>query len=487
MTGKSVIPMKTERTGATAEDICRKILSIIEPSEEEREKIQCLTCKLQGRIAEIVRDKGLDIEVSVEGSFAKGTWVREEVDVDIFLFFPTIVKREDFENLSLEIAEKALAPNETRRRYAEHPYLEAVIEDVRVNIVPAYRVQRGHWRSATDRTPFHTQYVKEKLGAEKRREVLLLKKFMKGIGVYGAEIRVGGFSGYLSEILILKHQSFMDTMRSVAEWNGKAIIDLERYYESDEVSRLFPEPLVVIDPVDRQRNVASAVTLEKLSEFIAACREFLRHPHEGFFLPEKEVLSQDRLLQALEKRGTYVFFIIVNGLSITPDVLWGQLYKSLKATCRFLTEEGGFDVLRSTVWSEEQGEAVFCIELESGIISRTKERIGPFVWSDESISFIEKYLRAPATAYGPWIRGDRWMVRVKRDSYSAADLVREELGDNLDNIGLGSKVRAALRAGYLLMVKEEILPFYLKNKSFARHLTGFLEGVPVWLRGSKAA
>jgi hypothetical protein len=79
------------------------------------------------------------------------------------------------------------------------------------------------------------------------------------------------------------------------------------------------------------------------------------------------------------------------------------------------------------------------------------------------------------------------MVRVKRERYNVTDLVKGRLGSDLDNIGLGSKVRAAVKIGYRLMSGEEILPFYSKNKCFASHLTGFLEGVPAWLRGSKAA
>ena len=31
---------------------------------------------------------------------------------------------------------------------------------------------------------------------------------MQGIGVYGAEIKVGGFSGYLCELLVMKYGGF---------------------------------------------------------------------------------------------------------------------------------------------------------------------------------------------------------------------------------------------------------------------------------------
>jgi len=471
---------KTEGT-VEVEALCREVLSRIEPSKKDREKIQHLTDKLQRKITKIVRERGLEINVGVEGSFAKDTWLNGEVDVDLFLLFPNTVGRERFERIALEVAEEALAPNKTQRRFAEHPYLEAEIKGIRVNIVPAYRVMRGRWRSATDRTPFHTRYIIEKLKPEKKREVRLLKKFMKGIGVYGAEIKVGGFSGYLSEILIMEYGSFLDTVRSVAKWRDRPVIDIEKHYkEEGKVKRLFNHPLIVIDPVDRQRNLASAVTMDKLCEFIAACKEFLKHPHRRFFFPEEEAYPEERLLRDLRERGTYCLFIYVDGLSAAPDVLWGQLHKSLRAICRILTE-GEFNVLRSSVWSED-GETIFIIELESGMISRTREHTGPFVWSREADKFIEKYLDASETVYGPWIEKGRWMVRVKREHPSAVELVREKIGRELDNMGLGSRIQAAMRIKYELMAGNKILTYYLKNKNFARHLTRFLRGVPTWLK-----
>jgi len=466
----------------TVDDFYKEMLAVVEPSREEQESIQCLADELLGRVTEIAGEKGLKIGVSVEGSFAKDTWVKEEVDVDIFLLFPTTVCREEFEKLALEIAEDALAPNRTRRRFAEHPYLEAEIEGIRVNIVPAYKVERGKWRSATDRTPFHTKYVKGNLETEKRSEVRLLKKFMKGTGTYGAEIKVGGFSGYLAEILVMKYGSFLDTVRSAAKWRNRPVIDIEGYYqEREKAGKLFKQPLIVIDPVDMQRNLASAVTLEKLNEFVAACREFLQDPHRGFFVPEEKVFSEERLFQDLKERGTFHLFISVEELSLIPDVLWGQLYKSLKAICRVL-DEGGFHVLRSTVWSEEQGEAVFIIELENGKISRTREQRGPFVWSKEANDFLEKHLNNSETVYGPWIERERWVVRVKRKQFNAVDLIKEKIGREPDSMGLGSRIQAAVKRGYRVITGNEILPFYSKNKDFARYLTRFLKGSPAWLR-----
>ena len=59
--------------------------------------------------------------------------------------------------------------------------------------------------------------MKKKLG-KLRDEVRVLKKFMKGIDTYGAEIKVGGFSGMLCETLILNYGSFEDTIKSASDW-----------------------------------------------------------------------------------------------------------------------------------------------------------------------------------------------------------------------------------------------------------------------------
>ena len=156
--------------------------------------------------------------------------------------------------------------------------------------MPCYDAKPGEWQSATDRTPYHTDYIKAHLSKELRGEVRLLKKYLQGIGVYGAEIKVGGFSGYLCELLILTYGSFEATVQAFAEYSKRVVIDLEGYFagRENELALLFPEPLVIVDPVDKARNVASAVQPQKLYSFIGAARAFLKTPTEKFFYPPKQ-------------------------------------------------------------------------------------------------------------------------------------------------------------------------------------------------------
>jgi len=97
---------------------------------------------------------------------AKDTWLSEEPEIDIFMRVPKIILRKSLGEVCLKIARQATEGLEQIERFAEHPYLEAIVDYVRVNIVPCYQTERGEWLSATDRTPFHTEYVKERLNEQ---------------------------------------------------------------------------------------------------------------------------------------------------------------------------------------------------------------------------------------------------------------------------------------------------------------------------------
>ncbi|MEM0217022.1 MAG: nucleotidyltransferase domain-containing protein, partial [Candidatus Bathyarchaeia archaeon] len=172
-----------------AEDVCREILERVTPKEDEKVRVEALAETLVKRVANVAEKFGIKANVRIEGSVAKDTWLSMEPDIDVFIRLPTSIPREALGEIALKIARKAVEGAKQIERFAEHPYLEAVIDGIRVNIVPCYDVRPGKWISATDRTPYHTDYVKKCLNQQMRGEIRLLKKFMKGIGVYGAEIK----------------------------------------------------------------------------------------------------------------------------------------------------------------------------------------------------------------------------------------------------------------------------------------------------------
>ena len=90
-------------------------------------------------------------------------------------------------------------------------------------------------------------------------------------GTYGSEFKVGGFAGYLCELLIIKYGSFEETLKAATNWQYGHIIDLEDYGTGGQ----FNDPLIMIDPTDKNRNVGAALRLNKFSEFIQSARNYL--------------------------------------------------------------------------------------------------------------------------------------------------------------------------------------------------------------------
>jgi tRNA nucleotidyltransferase (CCA-adding enzyme) len=171
---------------AALDNICAEVLEKVTPKAQKRKHILMLAENLRKKVAEEAKKAGVDAQVRVEGSIAKNTWLSEEPDIDLFIRVPITMPREAFGTVCLKIARKATEGYKQIERFAEHPYLESFIDKTRVNIVPCYKVKQGDWISATDRTPFHTDYVKPLLDEKTCGEIRLLKKFMEGIGVYGA-------------------------------------------------------------------------------------------------------------------------------------------------------------------------------------------------------------------------------------------------------------------------------------------------------------
>jgi CCA-adding enzyme len=466
-----------------------QILKRITPRPDERAKIDALSHKLEYQIAQACQAEGVAAKVRVEGSVAKDTYLSENPDIDVFMRLPTSIPRRNLGYVGLRIAKRAAGDAEQLERFAEHPYLEIFTDGYRVDIVPCYDTPAGEWQSATDRTPYHTDYIRTHLTEPMHGEVRLLKRFMQGIGVYGAEIKVGGFSGYLCELLVMEYGSFAGVIEAFAAYSKRVVVDIENHYSGRErdVELLFPEPLVIVDPVDKARNVASAVQTQKLYEFIAATRAFLQSPSEAYFYPPpKHALPPDQVEAHLSGENTSHIYIQIGELSAVPDVLWGQLYRT-KRSLRKLLETNDFTVLRDAVWSNESSLSVFVFELEQPVLPNVKKHLGPQLERQaESEKYLSKYLSDCRVLSGPYVEDGRWVVELPRKYTDAKALFSEKLSDGGKNAGVAEIVAEAIKSDLKVLVDEEVLKAYTENSDFAVFLTEFLSGKPFWLVAQKA-
>ena len=106
-------------------------------------------------------------------------------------------------------------------------------------------------------------------------DVRILKKFWQHIEVYGAEIAKEGFSGYVTEVLIFYFGSFEKTIKKISELKKGQVIG--------KSTKKFDSPIVIIDPVDNNRNLGTAISMDNLGRFVLASRVFLKKPSKKFF------------------------------------------------------------------------------------------------------------------------------------------------------------------------------------------------------------
>ena len=452
------------------------------PRQAERERMSRLAERLRGQVQDMLDMAGFAGKVSIQGSYARDTWLSGEADLDIFASFPPTMDRREWTEKVLPAVRNGIEAK-TIDRYAEHPYLEFHIEGIRINVVPCYAVEKGQWKSATDRTPYHTEYMREHLTLEMRLEARLLKKFLKGMRSYGAEIRVGGFSGMLVETLILHYQSFLETLAQASKWKPVIFLDLEKHDgRQDSRAQEFGSLLVVVDPVDPNRNLAAAVRDDKLWGFVAASRELQKNPGTWYFFPPKPVAkTRSQFSKILDHQNRSIAAIFFEHARLVPDVLWGQLLKMEKSLTELMTRQD-FHPIRSTVWSDERRSSAILVELDSSTLSGVQLRQGPPVSKQEdSQGFLDRHLDAKDTIRGPWIEGDRWVVDKKRRILTTKQLVSAALKDPRLGLAIPEQLNRSFRQNTRVLENRKILSL-LGREGFDQALSEFLAARPAWLK-----
>lgn len=395
------------------------ILFKIKPSEKENRKVRKLSNQLIKVINKSAEEMGVQAEAVLVGSVAKGTWLAGNADIDILIKFPLDTEESYLKQYGLKIGHKTIQSVEgsSEERYASHPYVTGYVDNYYVDFVPCYDIADSEeLKSAVDRTLLHTEYIKANLRPKQADEVVLLKKFMESVGTYGSEFKVGGFSGYLCEMLILRYGNFIETLRNAAEnWNYGFSFDLEDY----GTSKLFKDPMVAVDPVDSKRNVAAALTLQKMSEFVVAAENYINNPTEEYFGLKKFETDTGSLKKEYDARGTRTVILCFKPPSIPADAVYPQIKKTENSIVK-VAESEGFTVFGSESWTDESELAVILVEFETWKLPTIKKHLGPYIWIREHQErFLEKY------GGNAWIEGDRWVVGVEREYQDAETLLSD--------------------------------------------------------------
>ncbi len=96
--------------------------------------------------------------------------------------------------------------------------------------------------------------------------------------------------------------------------------------------------------------------------------------------------------------------------------------------------------------------------------------------------YLSKYGDSDLVISGPYIEDGRWIVELPRKTTDAQVLLKEKLADGGKNAGVADLIAKAMQKNLKVLVNDEVLEVYEKNKDFAVFLTDFLLGKPFWLK-----
>ena len=432
------------------------VIERIRPSVAEITAVKASADKLEKMVRDYIAREKIDARTCFVGSFAKGTFLSNN-DLDLFVLFPTDFPRNEMEDFCLRMGADLI---DGKRAYAEHPYSSGTFEGLDVDLVPCYDIEStDKLMTPVDRSPFHTRYVLSKVDDSMCDQIRLTKRFMKGISAYGAEPDVRGFSGYLCEILTIKYGNFRKLLENAKDWTPGTVVVIE-----DEGPHI-DEPLVVYDPVDAKRNVASAVHEDTLMRFVEACNAYLGCPKMEFFFPNKrKPFGRDELSELADRKGCRMVSVSFDRPDIILENLHAQIWRTEYALEKKLLFHE-FEVL-SAVHRLYDDRFTIIFSLRTDTLSDTQIRTGPPVKVKSSEAFLEKWKDNP---YGePYQENGRWFVVAERTYKYAAPMLLKEAP--IAGIGKDIRLDSMVSSDHETTMKE----------ADPELMTELLDPVPPW-------
>src|SRR5260370_25565643 len=131
---------------------------------------------------------------------------------------------------------------------------------------------------------------------------------------------------------------FKERLWQFSEWRNGTVNEIEESGRGErELSQKFDSPLIVVDPIDPNRNLAAAVRTERLWEFVEIARQFQDHPGISYFYPRKpQQKTRQQLSDRLKRRECDFVVALFPHSHVILDILWGQLYSLEKSLVTLL-------------------------------------------------------------------------------------------------------------------------------------------------------
>ena len=365
------------------------------------------------KINKELKAKKIEAVAVAGGSIAKGTFIKGDYDVDVFVKFS---KKYETGKLS-DLLEKCIKKSRPERLHGSRDYFQIKEGGLVFELVPVYDIKSAEEIvNITDASTLHFRWVREQIKKNPNLadEIRLARAFCKANEIYGAESHIRGFSGHVLDILAIYSGGFMELMKNVSSWKEKQVIDFYDVYRGNAIKTLnrakTESPLILIDPVQPERNASASLSNEMFKKFIEKAKEFLKKPSEEFFKRKKFSLS------SIKKKNMII--IEAAALKGKKDVIGSKLMKTFEKIKKQL-QINGFG-LRESGWRWEN-KAYFWFVFKKNRISKTYIREGPPIKAKDNVeNFKSKHKKTV-------VKGKRIYAKVERTFTDAKSCLREIL------------------------------------------------------------
>jgi len=318
----------------SVDSILKEALKKVNPEKEETKKIKKALDIFLVKLKERIFKLGLEVDVFVGGSYAKGTMIKKDhYDIDIFLRFNEKYEDSKLSGMTSKILEK-IAKAETL--HGSRDYFRLKTDDnLYFEIVPVRKVKKPEEAAnITDLSYSHVKYIYDKIkNQEILDEIKIAKAFCHANNCYGAESYVNGFSGYALELLVYYYGGFINFLNGVSKEKSKdkIIIDIEKKYKDkrqimiDINSSKLQSPIILIDPTYKQRNALAALSYETFAKFVKDSRAFLKNPTINAFEIKKTDL--DKIKKDATKKKYYYVLVEAETNRQEGDIAGSKLLK----------------------------------------------------------------------------------------------------------------------------------------------------------------
>lgn len=411
---------------ATFDKVTQAVLKKYKVTPQEHENILKKIDSFMHELRLALQKDGVDAYVMLGGSAAKGTFLKHDFDCDVFVrFIHDKYKYSDISSI-MEQALKKVPRICYERVHGSRDYFQGIWKGIHYEIIPVlYITNKNMAMNITDNSPLHVEWLNLHLSEKLRDEILLTKLFFKAQKVYGAESYMHGFSGHIVDILIVYYSSFLELLKNIISWQEKKVINMTSHpvnlntFNQDKLQ----SAIIVIDPIQPDRNAAAAVGYEQFYHIKNQAGLFLQKPDITFFqrksISKKELKKNKRDVE--KQKGV---FIVLQAFPLHGklDTIGTKMFRAYEYIKQELIHHDFTIIKTGWDWIEKQEKPAFMwFAIKEKLLPEIKEHTGPPLKMQKDVAaFRAKHTKT-------YFKAERICAYIKRDYTTPLALIQSLL------------------------------------------------------------